>query len=372
MTRFVPKLIPSPMKNTKLSVPISLTASLAVVVSCGLSCAKKNQLNDKATASPEPTNTNSVVIAPVTNSVINEATNLSLANAATNEAVAAITNPAPATTTQIPAEPAPAPTHTEPAPQVKVMERPATVPTAPKEFYTTDFAKTHCCEVMTNDNYYFRLRGGYQSINHGDHSDNLWLSVKFFANGKEARERAGKNAWLIPDADAEFSHQGVAKPDATPNPGSGEGIALRASLYWPWMNWTTRLTARTNDTCRLSRPFTIGLGPTMNLGFDKVFDSSDFRFARYFGGRLTFNHDTYFDFTSGDTDGLGGRRYQIQTEIPIYTSRNRNVRYVVRGLWNTGEKKYPDIYEAGLMLEMPFDFLYKPSKWSEVIPCLGK
>jgi hypothetical protein len=249
---------------------------------------------------------------------------------------------------------------------------PTVAPTAPKEFYTSDFTNSHCCTVMTNDNYYFRLRGGYQSVNHGDHSDNLWLSVKFFANGKQARERAGKNAWLVPDADAEFSHQGIAKPDGVANPGSGEGIALRASLYWPWVNWTTRLMSRTNTPCPLNQPFTIGVGPTLNLGFDKVFDGSHVRFARYFGGRIMFNNETYFDFTTGDTAGLGGQRLQIQTEIPLYTSHSRNVRYLVRGLWNTGEKKYPDIFEAGLMLEMPFDFLYKPSKWSEVIPGLGK
>jgi len=192
--------------------------------------------------------------------------------------------------------------------------------------------------------------------------------VKFYARPDALRERAGKNAWLIPDAEAELSHEYLAKPDNRPQPGSGEGLAFRANVFWPWEHWTTRLLARTNGICPFSQPLTLGFGPTANVGFDQLFDGSRARLARYGGVRLTFNRDGYIEYTLGDTDGLAGDRQQVAMELPISASRDGEVRYVLRGRWNRGSHSYPDELEGGIFLEMPFGLFATPSKWGDLIP----
>ena len=52
--------------------------------------------------------------------------------------------------------------------------------------------------------------------------------------------------------------------------------------------------------------------------------------------RLTFNRSGFIEYTMGDTVGLAGTREQIVTEIPFYESRDGEVRYYLRGLWNRG------------------------------------
>jgi len=70
----------------------------------------------------------------------------------------------------------------------------------------------------------------------------------------------------------------------------------------------------------------------------------------------------------GDTDGLGGTRQQVIAEIPFYESRDGEVRYYLRGLWNHGSSARPDILEGGLFLEMPFSTIVTPSKWGDFVP----
>lgn len=356
------------MKKNNLSASVSLTASLAVAFVCAAGCAKKN--NSDKTLPPPGEGTPAIATKSATATNANAAADATFNSApVVAEKAPAITNPpAAATTVTAPATPAPAPT----APAVKrtkIVEMPATTPVAPTNFYSGDLATNSCCLMPTTaENYYFRIRGGYEHTSHGDNSDTFYLGIKFYANGGDLRERAGKNAWLVPDADLEFSHQGLPKPDFGSAEGSDEGVQLRANLFWPWAHWTTRIMSRTNSLCPLSQPLELGFGPTLNIGFDKLFDHTDARLNRYFGARMTINREGFIEVTGGATDGLEGTRAQVLTELPVFTSRSQDVRYVVRGLWNTGDNRSPDVFQAALFVEMPLDFIAQPDCWSDLNP----
>ena len=365
------------MKKNKLTVPVSMTATLALIIAGTLSCGKNQSPSEDATPPPQPSTDGS-------NAPASDAS-----AAATNSVAADPTNPAPVvvaeTITNPPASVTPAPTPAptpEPAPTlpiapapVKVVEMPATVPAAPTNFYAEDWTKNKkCCaelatsQMAASQDYYFRLRAGYQHVNHGDNNDTWFASVKFYARPDDLRERAGKNAWLIPDAEAEFYHGYLPKPDNSAQPGSAEGMAFRANLFWPWMHWTAPELCHRNAICPFSRSLTLALGPTANVGFDQIFDGDRARLARYGGARLTFNRDSFIEYTLGGTDGLSGDRQQLVLELPISQSRDGEVRYVLRGLWNRGNHSQPDELEGGVFLEMPFSIFATPSKWSDLIP----
>jgi hypothetical protein len=362
------------MKKNQLSVPFSLAATAAVVLACAAGCAKKNSADmPAATAEPLPAEsalTNAVITNAISANVTSTtpATNLNTAGTIM-ENVPADTEPATVTLPEEPTTPEPAPTAPAVEPEKHKVEMPATAPTAPTNFYSADFATNNSSPTPTTiENYYFRLRGGYEHTSHGDNNDTFYLSIKFYANGKDLRDRAGKNAWLVPDADAEFSHQYLPKPDGGSATGSEEGVELRASFFWPWANWTMRTMSHTNSSCPFSGPLTFGLGPTFNIGFDKLFDHTDTRLNRYFGARLTFNHDGFVEVTGGATDGLQGTRAQVLGELPVFTSHDHEISYVLRGLWNTGGNSSPDVFQGGFFVEMPFDFLVKPAKWNDLNP----
>ena len=246
---------------------------------------------------------------------------------------------------------------------------PASTPIMPQKFYSDDFATNHCClSDNPNQDYYLTVRAGYQHAGYGDNSDSWYGGVKFYAQPEALRSRAGKNAWLIPDMDAEFSHQYLAKPDGTGNPGSGEGIQFRANIYWPWVNWTTHVMARENCICPLSKPLNFAFGPIFVTGFDKTFDGSGFRFARYGGARLSINRYAFLEYVFGDTDGLQHSRQEILSELPFYMSRDSRVRYVFRGEWSRGDHNLPDYYQLGAFVEMPLGLLTHPDEWHDLIP----
>ena len=352
------------MKKTILTVAVLISAFLAFIIAGTSSCGNNNTAQNN-TPPPEPKPT--APSAPTTNTVIAAPTNPAPATAV---AAPAVTNPPPVAATPAPAsEPAPTlPPVTKPV--VKVVEMPATTPAPPKNFYSEDTTKNHqCCAALaTNQNYYFRVRAGYQHVNHGDNNDTWFASAKFYARPDALRERAGKNAWLIPDAEAEFAHEYLAKPDNRAHPGSGEGISLRADFFWPWMHWTTRVMARTNAICPFCQPLALGFGPVVNVGFDQLLDGSEARLARYAGVRMTLNRDGYIEYTAGGTDGLAGTRQQIAAELPICQSSDREVRYILRGLWNTGAHNTPDLLQGGLFVEMPLGILVTPDKWHDFVP----
>ena len=350
-----------------------MTAAFVGLVTCGVSCAKKNTTeNQSVTPPPTLPPTNAV---PETPAPAAPATNTAAANAVivTNvpAAPAEITNPPPAETT-IKAPAVITATDTNLPGHTAVVEMPTTPPAAPANFYPagvtngTTSLKPVACECDTN--IFLALRAGYEHINHGDNNDSYWVSAKLYAYGDDLRESVGKNAWLIPDADLEVSSGALPKRDQDPRPGSDEGLQLRADFMWPWFHWTTEKFAREDSLCPFCKPLTLTIGPAINLGFDHLYNESDYRLARYAGVRLTFNRDGFIEYTVGGTDGLDGTRQQIVAEIPFYESRDGEVKYSLRGLWNHGASNRPDILEGGLFLEMPFTTLVSPEKWGDLVP----
>jgi hypothetical protein len=236
----------------------------------------------------------------------------------------------------------------------------STASAPPTNFFTGVFAEQH--------NYYLRLRAGYQHGSRDDNNNTVFASAKFYAHGDDLRVRAEKNAWLVPDADLEFSHEVLAKPDGSATTGSEDGIKLRGTFFWPWLNWMTPQMTRTNCGCPMGQPIAVALGPTINLGFDQILDGSRPRFARYGGVRMTFNRDSFIEYTAGETDGLLGTRQQVMAELPFYESRDGEIRFLFRGLFNTGANRSPDFFQAGVLVEMPICIFTQPEKWRDFVP----
>jgi len=368
------------MKINKLTLPISLTATLALLLAGVFGCGRKNTPaapGENQPPAPEPVPTNSAAPAPATN----EAT--TTVNIPAAPSVHEITNPPPVATTP-PATNTPSPTPPAGLPLLttttRVVQMPATVPTAPTNFYPGDFSTVPADTAssrtnskhgsLNSTNYYFRFRAGYEHINYRDNNDSFTLGVKFYAHGDDLRARAGKNGWLIPDFTAEMSYHLVPKPDLDAHPGTQAGTSVRANFFWPWLHWDLKNAARANAVCPLCRPLVLGLGPVGEIGYDRLWNSSDYRLARYLGARLTFNRDGFIEYTAGGTDGLAGTRQQLTAELPVYTSRDGEVRYVLRGQWNRAEYVQPDVLSGGLFVEMPFGTLIKPSKWGDLVPFL--
>lgn len=366
------------MKVNKFSINLSRTAALAGLIACAAGCAKKShEPPPPPPPAPELPPTNSTAsetnVVAATNGLVATATN---AATATNfPATPVITNPPPAETT-IKAPETTTLAETNVPGHIAVVEMPANPPVAPTNFYPatiTSNAPNACCLRPVGGeeggtNFCLRFRAGYEHIYHGDNNDSYWLSAKFYAYGDGLRESAGKNGWLIPDADAEISSLSLAKPDNHPHPGSDAGLRFRADFTWPWFRWTALACAPTNSGCPFSRPLALAFGPTVNVGFDHLYDEADYRFARYAGLRLSFNRSGFVEYTVGDTEGLDSTRQQIVAEIPFYESRDGEVRYYLRGLWNHGTSHQPDILEGGLFLEMPLSTLVSPCKWGDLVP----
>lgn len=349
---------------------LSRTATLAGLIAYAAGCAKKNHeplpsepLATNAAASANNTNAaadTNIPAASVSSVVL--ATNVSAAPEITNLPPAETTLKAPETTTLAETN---VPGHTA------VVEMPSQPPVAPTNFYPATITSSLTPSPLVGENagnFFVHFRGGYEHINHGDNNDSYWLSAKFYAYGDGLRERAGKNGWFIPDASAEITSSDLAKPDNNPHPGSDAGLGFRADFTWSWLRWTALACAPTNSGCPFCQPLALALGPTVNVGFDHLYDESDYRLARYAGLRLTFNRSGFVEYTAGETEGLNGTRQQIVAEIPFYQSRDGEVRYYLRGLWNHGSNSKPDILEGGLFLDLPVSTLISPSKWGDLVP----
>lgn len=301
------------------------------------------------------------------------------ANSSTPTATAAptatsvISTPPPATTT-VKAEAAPekiqetpAPTLPAATPAPKIVEMPATAPKPPAKFYTSDMAAS---PTATNQNYYFRFRAGYQHTSFGaNNNDTFFLSAKFYAHGDQWRQNVGKNAWLVPDITAEVSHQDLPNDQSGKNTGTTDGLQVGANFFWPWFNWAMNSCSHNNTYCPFSGPLAVALGPTVNGGFDQLFNSN-YAPATFFhgGARLTLNRDAFIEYTVGGAQDLPGTRQQLAAELPLYQSRDGQVRYVVRGLWDHVGGDHPDLLQGTLLVEMPFDLLVTPSKWHDLVP----
>jgi hypothetical protein len=363
------------MKKNTLALPLSLTAALTSVIALNLGCGKKTSPGSEHWDTPQA-GTNFPTVSTDLNSATNQTAAGSLAmNGASTPGE--ITTPPAAATTQPPAPATPEIAPTAPAEtsasstykktghKKKIVEMPATAPAVPARFYSGDFATNHYC---LGTDYEVAVRAGYLHTGYGDNHDTAYGGVKFYAHPDQLRAAAGKNAWLIPDFDAELTHQYLAKPDDTAHPGTGEGLQLRADIYWPWVNWTLHTLAEENAVCPFSGPLHFGLGPVFITGFDKTFDGSGFRFARYGGARLTLNRYAFVQYAYGETDGFAHDRQEVLAELPFYVSHDGCVRYVLCGEWSRGELDLPDYYAAGAFVEMPLDLLIRPREWRDLVP----
>jgi hypothetical protein len=339
----------NPMKNSRI---IPLLALLLLMGIAAFSLIPRNSAPPKSVVIPATTTDANTGATPASGSA---------PAAVTPSAINpkdGIAQPAPTAPEKVPDAPAPTKpeTKSEPKPMVKVIEMPATTPQPPPNFYPSD--------VATNRDYSFRFRAGYQHANYHDNNDTYWLSVKFAACGERFRHRAGKNGWLVPDADVEFSHQDLAKKSG----GTDEGLQLDVNAFWPWFNWVMNVCSRTNVSCPYSGPLKFTLGPVANVGFDQLFDGTSPQNYGHGGARLTLNRDGFIEYIFGGAENLGGVRQRLVGELPLYQSRDHQVRYLVRGVWDHTTGSQPDLLQGAFLVEMPLDFITTPSKWNDLVP----
>lgn len=359
------------MKNQNLKRPAFTLAALACLAATVMSCEKKSPTPTTTAGAPETTpaaesakpaaTTNSAGLSSITipadSVAVHNGTVPDTEIAATTINAKPTTRPVDTSTPIAATHPAAAPAPT-PA-KIKHVEMPETAPAMPTNFYPAGFTGQPA--------YYLRFRAGYEHINYHDNNDAAYLGAKFYAHNDDLRTRAGKNGWLIPDAEVEVAHHLLAKPDADLHPGSDQGVSVRAEVYWPWLKWTMNEMAKNNCACMYGQPMTFKLGPVANVGWEKL-DTGTGHVSGYGGARLNFGHDGYIEYTFGRTDGFAGTRQQAVAELPISVSRDSEVRYVLRGTWNHFDTSHRDILTGGLFLELPFTTLAKPSKWGDLIP----
>lgn len=365
------------MKKNQLAIPLLMTASLASVVALNLSCGKKTPSTATSPTVPEipATNLPSADAVPTNSPITTNATSLmavnppATLNAASSSAPAApaeITNPPVAATAPVaPATPEIAPTAPAEKPVVKTVEMPTTVPAAPAEFYSRDFTNQPIAIAKSKkSDSHLNLRLGYSHVGYGNSRDTVYGGVKFYFEPDALREKAGKNAWLLPNTSAELVHQYLPKPDKSGS-GSTPGLQLRANAYWPWAKWTCDSLTRENCSCSYAQPLHFTAGPTVTAGFDRTFEGSGFRFARYAGVRLAVNRYAFVEYALGRIDGLGRNRQQLIAELPIYSSHDGDVRYALRGEWSRGDRNLPDYFQLGAYIEMPLELALRPRDWRE-------
>ncbi len=352
------------MKKITLTTPRLLTASLASIIALNSGCGKTNSQPGAQSDAPTGTNNSSTTSAIA---AVNDSKGLA-SQEITNAPAAATTAPTtPATPDLAPTAPAASKKNLQAG--TKTVEMHSTVPAAPKNFYSEDFSTNHSSLLDSRSDYYFSARAGYAHASYGNDRDSWYAGIKFYANPTQLRERVGRPGWIIvPEVSAEFSHQVLARPDKATNPGAGDGVQLRTELYWPWVNWTTKVLARENCACAFAKPLHFTFGPVFVTGFDKTFEGSGFRFARYGGARLAVNRYAFVEYTFGKTDGFTHARQEFLGELPFYISRNEQVRYVLRGEWIRSERNRDDYFQIGAFVEMPLGLLFRPREWHSLIP----
>jgi hypothetical protein len=356
------------MKDPKISVPLALTAAITSVIILNSGCGKNpSAVSNDAKAKPASgqnnavnsnTNVNGTNVVHSTNSIATAAAGQTVADGSNSTALAT-----PEIAPTAPAENAAGKTT---AGKITTIEMAANPPVPPKNFYPKDFSTNHVNLFDSSSDYYFAARGGYEHSGYGNNRDTWYLGITFYAQPDNLRAQLGKNAWLIPDAVVEFSHQALPRPENSTI--AGDGIQLRADIYWNWIKWTTHAFARENSACVYARPWTFAFGPLVETGFEKTFEGSAFRADRYFGGRFSINRYAFVQYTFGKTDGFGGVRENLLGELPISISHDSQVRYVLRGEWERGDRNYPSFYEAGIFVEAPLGLLARPREWRDLIP----
>jgi hypothetical protein len=358
------------MKQSRLLPLLALLILFGVLVYSSLPNKPASETSaPPATADSAQTQTNGSTVASTATNSANPATGTA-ANAPAKVEPGVITNSNAAPTTPEIAPTAAA--ENKPGKPRKsqntVVEMPANPPEPPKNFYPKDFSTNHFNLFNSSSDYYFAIRGGYEHSGYINDRNAWYAGIKFYARPDDLRARLGKNAWLVPDAEVEFSHQVLPRAEHSAKDGLGDGIQLRADAYWNWVHWTTYAFARENSPCAYACPWTFTLAPLFETGFQKTFEGSAFRSDRYFGARFAINRYAFVQYVFGRTDGFGRVREEALGELPISISHDSQVRYVLRGEWERGDRNYPSFYEAGVFVEMPLGLLVHPRDWHDLIP----
>ena len=294
----------------------------------------------------------------------------------------------------VPATPAPsdtkAPDVTTSAPPPPADPQPADL--APQTIPITDatnvvretYVVTNATEVpnlLNNDAKYreepaifYRMRLGYDRTQFGRPGNTWHMGAQFNVRPQAwyGQSPSTLETILIPDITAEIGHTGLATTTGSKRTDtSGDGVITDLNLFWPWLNWA----AVDDDASRTNSPphKKFSFGPTAYGAFQELtsIDNAHPEWVRYGGLRFMFKHDAYVDYTFGRTDGLPGYRHQVTAEFPIYQKEGSDMRYVVRGFWNTDySSSHDDVYGISVLAEFPFDALVHPSKFRDLVPFL--
>lgn len=293
-------------------------------------------------------------------------------------ALAADTNPPALPTTPAPSDTKLPDTTSAPPPPPPADTQPSDTP--PQTIPITDAVQvtgvvTNVTEVpnlmddaqaRADQHVFYRFRLGYDHTQFGRGGDTWHLGAQFnvrpqawYGNSPSLMETL-----LVPDMTAEIGHAGIG---TTVNkvPTTGDGVRTDLSLFWPWLNWGAG-----EPTDSLPSRWKVSLGPTAYGAYQQItsIDVSEPDWERYGGVRLMLNHDAFVEYTVGKTDSLPDRRYQLTAEFPIYQRAGSDVRYVVRGMWNSAYNSDKDLWGVSLLVEFPFNTLEHPSKFRDLLP----
>jgi hypothetical protein len=249
--------------------------------------------------------------------------------------------------------------------------------------YTTHYGykstNDYLFESFRSDrDFYVNLQAGIVHVDAGPSEDTYWLDADLYWHAASTRDYIGgtsvsKLSLLVPDAFVSADHSIIATNSTTttsstataPTNVLGEGVQFHAGLYWPL--FLIPATAPTNfmGMTNFSPGFVdISLGPIYTIGLQKFINGTgadEIKFSQYGGLRFCLDNETYTDFTLGDDDALKGLRFQVSSQIPLFTTGGGG-RYYCRFLWNTSHNKTDDIIRVLLSVDVPFEDALNPAK----------
>jgi len=218
---------------------------------------------------------------------------------------------------------------------------------------------------------FYRIRLGYDRTQYGRGSDAWHVGAQF--NVRPAAwpgESSSKLAtFLVPDTTVDIAHTGLATT-INKAPTTGDGVQADLNLYWPWLNWGLDSASGEPGADNAPAKYKLSLGPTTDLAYQELTstDSARAEWIRYAGTRIMLNHDAFVEYTIGRTDGLPGWRQQSTAEFPIYQKTGSDLRYVIRGSWNSAYDSSKDLYGISVLIEIPLDTFNHPSKFLDLVP----
>jgi hypothetical protein len=91
-----------------------------------------------------------------------------------------------------------------------------------------------------------------------------------------------------------------------------QAVDFEIAAFWP-------LYLNTRGTYEAETYKEIAFGPIISWGGRKVDDIESFQRRHYYGFRLAFNEETYFDLMKGKSDPLKGDRMELRGQLPVMT-----------------------------------------------------